>query len=102
MRIALASDHAGYTLKEELKRMLRDLGHEVRDFGTHSADQVDYPGLIVPAAEAVASAQCDRGIIIGGGGNVEAIVANNVRDCRCTVCWQCYTARVARAHAAAY
>src|SRR5205807_1772572 len=87
MRIALASDHAGYTLKEELKRMLRDLGHEVRDFGTHSADQVDYPDFIVPAAEAVASAQCDRGIIIGGSGNGEAIVANKVPGVRCTLCW---------------
>ncbi|TMI79666.1 MAG: ribose 5-phosphate isomerase B [Bacillati bacterium ANGP1] len=98
MRIALASDHAGYTLKEELKRMLRDLGHEVRDFGTHSADQVDYPDFIVPAAEAVASAQCDRGIIIGGSGNGEAIVANKVPGVRCTLCWESYTARVAREH----
>ena len=98
MRIAIASDHAGYTLKEELKRMLRDLGHEVRDFGTHSGDQVDYPDFIVPAAEAVASAQCDRGIVIGGSGNGEAIVANKVPGVRCTLCWESYTARVAREH----
>ena len=98
MRIALASDHAGYTLKEELKRMLRDLGHEVRDFGTHSADQVDYPDFIVPAAEAVASAQCDRGIIIGGSGNGEAIVANKVRGIRCVEAADPVTARLGREH----
>src|SRR5437588_4718836 len=98
MRIAIASDHAGYTLKEELKRMLRDLGHEVRDFGTHSGDQVDYPDFIVPAAEAVASAQCDRGIVIGGSGNGEAIVANKAPGVRCTLCWESCTARVAREH----
>ena len=98
MRIALASDHAGYTMKEELKRMLRDLGHEVRDFGTNSLDAVDYPDFIVPAAEAVASGQCDRGIVLGGSGNGEAIAANKVPGVRCTLCWESYTARVAREH----
>jgi ribose 5-phosphate isomerase B len=98
MRIAIASDHAGYELKEELKRMLRDLGHEVRDFGTHSTDQVDYPDFIVPAAEAVASGQCDRGIVLGGSGNGEALAANKVTGVRCTLCWESYTARVARQH----
>ncbi|HKV44131.1 MAG TPA: ribose 5-phosphate isomerase B [bacterium] len=98
MRIAIASDHAGYVLKEELKRMLRDLGHDVRDFGTHSTDQVDYPDFIVPAAEAVASGQCDRGIVLGGSGNGEALAANKVTGVRCTLCWESYTARVARQH----
>ena len=98
MRIAIASDHAGYLLKEELKRLLRDLGHEVRDFGTHSAEQVDYPDFIVPAAEAVASGQCDRAIVVGGSGNGEAIVANKVPGVRCALCWECYTARLAREH----
>jgi len=98
MRIAIASDHAGYLLKEELKRLLRDLGHEVRDFGTHSAEQVDYPDFIVPAAEAVASGQCDRAIVVGGSGNGEAIVANKVPGVRCALCWESYTARLAREH----
>jgi ribose 5-phosphate isomerase B len=98
MRIAIASDHAGYPLKEELKRLLRDLQHEVRDFGTHSAEQVDYPDFIVPAAEAVASGQCDRGIVVGGSGNGEAIAANKVPGVRCALCWECYTARLAREH----
>jgi ribose 5-phosphate isomerase B len=98
MRIAIASDHAGYPLKEDLKRLLRELGHEVRDFGTHSPDSVDYPDFIVPAAEAVAAGQCDRGIVLGGSGNGEALVANKVPGIRCTLCWESYTARVARQH----
>ena len=98
MRIAIASDHAGYPLKEELKRLLREWAHEVRDFGTHSLDAVDYPDFIVPAAEAVAVGQCDRGIVIGGSGNGEALVANKVPGVRCTLCWESYTARVARQH----
>lgn len=98
MRIAIASDHAGYALKDDLKRLLRELGHEVRDFGTHSADPVDYPDFIVPAAEAVASGQCDRGIVIGGSGNGEAMAANKVSGVRCALCWESYTARVAREH----
>src|SRR5205807_10019701 len=69
-----------------------------RGFGARSGDQVDYPDFIVPAAEAVASAQCDRGIVIGGSGNGEAIVANKVPGVRCTLCWESYTARVAREH----
>lgn len=98
MRIAIASDHAGYTLKDDLKHLLRELGHEVSDFGTHSTDPVDYPDFIVPAAEAVASGQCDRGIVLGGSGNGEALAANKVPGVRCALCWESYTARVAREH----
>ncbi|MDR5683350.1 MAG: ribose 5-phosphate isomerase B [Armatimonadota bacterium] len=98
MRIALASDHAGYALKEDLKRMLRDLGHEVRDFGTHGEDPVDYPDFVVPVAEGVAAGTFDRAIVIGGTGNGEAIAANKVPGVRCAVCWESYTARMARAH----
>lgn len=98
MRIAIASDHAGFEMKEDLKRLLRELGHEVRDFGTHSTDPVDYPDFIVPAAEAVAAGQCERGIVLGGSGNGEALVANKVPGIRCTLCWESYTARAAREH----
>ena len=98
MRIAIASDHAGYDLKEELKGLVRELGHEVRDFGTQSTEVVDYPDFIVPAAEAVASGQCDLGIVLGGSGNGEAMAANKVPGVRCTLCWESYTARVAREH----
>ena len=98
MRIAIASDHAGFVMKEDLKRLLRELGHDVRDFGTHSDAPVDYPDFIVPAAEAVAAGQCDRGIVVGGSGNGEQIAANKVRGIRCALCWESYTARVSRQH----
>lgn len=98
MRIAIASDHAGFALKEDLKTLLGELGHEVRDFGTDSELPVDYPDFIVPAAEAVASGQCERGIVLGGSGNGEAIAANKVPGVRCALCWETYTARMARRH----
>lgn len=98
MKIAVASDHAGYRLKEELKMLLRELGHEVRDFGTHSEDPVDYPDFIVLAAEAVGRVEFDRGIVLGGSGNGEAIVANKVPGIRCALCHDATTARLARAH----
>lgn len=98
MKIAIASDHAGYRLKEEIKLLLRELGHEVRDFGTHSDDPVDYPDFIVPAAEAVSRGECERGIVLGGSGNGEAMVANKVPGIRCAVCHDVTTARLARAH----
>ncbi len=98
MRIALASDHAGFTYKERIKRHLTELGHEVRDFGTDSTESVDYPDFIRPAAEAVASGECERGIVLGGSGNGEAMAANRVRGVRCALCWSVETARLAREH----
>ena len=98
MTIALASDHAGVRYKERFKARLIELGHQVRDFGTHSADPVDYPAFIRPAAEAVARGECDRGIVLGGSGNGEAMVANRIRGVRCAVCWNVESARLARAH----
>jgi ribose 5-phosphate isomerase B len=98
MRIAMASDHAGYALKEDLKRLLRDLGHDVRDFGVDGEDPVDYPDFVVPAAEAVAAGTFERAIVIGGSGNGEAIAANKVPGVRCALCWESYTARMARMH----
>src|SRR6058998_4257419 len=98
MKIAIASDHAGYRLKEDIKLLLRELGHEVRDFGTHSDDPVDYPDFVAPVAEAVARGECERGIVLGGSGNGEAIVANKVKRIRCALCWSLDTARWAREH----
>ena len=98
MKIAVASDHAGFAYKERIKSLLIQLGHEVRDFGTDSNAPVDYPTFIRPAAEAVASGSCERGIVLGGSGNGEAIVANKVRGIRCAVCWSLDTARWAREH----
>ncbi len=87
MKIAIASDHAGFAYKEKIKLLLNSLGHEVRDFGTFSAEPVDYPLFIRPAAEAVARGEFDRGIVLGGSGNGEAMVANKVRGIRCALCW---------------
>ena len=98
MKIAIASDHAGFAYKEMIRRLLIHLGHEVRDFGTASETPVDYPVYIRPAAEAVARGECDRGIVLGGSGNGEAIVANKVRGIRCALCWNEQTARWSRQH----
>lgn len=98
MKIALGSDHAGYRYKEKIKELLPSLGHEAVDFGTDSEEPVDYPKFIRPAAEAVARGECDRGIVLGGSGNGEAIAANKVRGIRCALCWNEETARLSRQH----
>ncbi len=98
MRVSLGSDHAGFLYKEKIKAMLVGLGHDVKDFGTFTPDMVDYPLFIRPAAEAVANGSCDRGIVLGGSGNGEAMVANKVRGVRCALCWSEATARAAREH----
>jgi len=81
-----------------LAKHLASLGHEVKDFGTHSEDPVDYPDFIRPAAEAVARGECERGIVLGGSGNGEAMAANRVKRVRCALCWNEETARLARMH----
>jgi ribose 5-phosphate isomerase B len=98
MRIALGTDHAGFRLKEHLKQLLTALGHECVDFGTHSEQAADYPVHVRPAAEAVARGECDRGVVLGGSGNGEAICANRVRGVRCAVCWNVQVAELARRH----
>ena len=98
MRIALASDHAGFAYKQEIARHLGGAGHEVVDFGTDSEESVDYPLFIGPAAAAVAAGECERGIVLGGSGNGEAMAANRHRGVRCALCWNVETARLARQH----
>jgi len=98
MKIALGTDHAGYLYKEAIKSMLIELGHEVEDFGTHSDESVDYTDYIQPAARAVMTGQADRGIVLGGSGNGEAIAANRFRGVRCALCWNLDTAKLAREH----
>jgi ribose 5-phosphate isomerase B len=98
MRIALASDHAGFRYKEAIKQMLVAEGHTVRDFGAESEMTVDYPDFIRPAAQAVARHECDRGIVLGGSGNGEAMVANRVKGIRCGLCWNTESARLTRQH----
>ncbi len=98
MKIAIASDHAGYRYKEAIKHHLRELGHDIEDFGTDSESPVDYPDYIRPAASAVAEGACERGIVLGGSGNGEAIAANRFRGVRCALCWSVETARLCRQH----
>lgn len=98
MKIGIGTDHAGYLYKEGIKRFLEKGGHDVQDFGTHSEASVDYPVFIRPVAEAVSRGDCERGIVLGGSGNGEAMVANRVRGIRCALCWNPETARLAREH----
>jgi len=98
MKIAVASDHAGFRYKEAIKAHLQNLGHEVHDFGCSDEAVVDYPKFIYPAAEAVAVGDCERGVVLGGSGNGEAIVANRVKGVRCALCWDLRSARFGREH----
>jgi ribose 5-phosphate isomerase B len=98
VKIAIGSDHAGFEYKEKIKILLAGLGHEFVDFGTSSPQPVDYPLFIRPTAEAVARGECERGIVLGGSGNGEAMVANKVHGIRCALCWNLETARLAREH----
>lgn len=98
MNIAIGSDHAGFRYKELLKNRLTELGHAVTDFGTSSAEACDYPVFIRPVAEAVARGEFERGVVLGGSGNGEAIVANRVRGVRCSLAWNVESARLGRAH----
>jgi ribose 5-phosphate isomerase B len=98
MRIAIGADHAGFRYKERLRRELAARGHELTDFGTGSEEPVDYPLVVRPVAEAVAGGRFERGIVLGGSGNGEAMVANRVPGVRCAVCWNPESARLARRH----
>jgi len=98
MKIAIASDHAGFQYKAAIARYLSQGGHVLEDFGTTSSESVDYPDVVHPAAAAVASGRCERGIVLGGSGNGEAIAANRHRGVRCALCWNEESARLARLH----
>jgi len=98
MKITIGSDHAGYHYKEEIKQFLKENSHEFHDFGTDSDDSVDYPLFVRPVAKAVARGEYDRGIVFGGSGNGEAMVANRIVGIRCALCWSPESARFARKH----
>ncbi len=98
MHIGIGSDHAGFRYKEMYKAHLTKLGHTVTDFGTNSEEPVDYPIFCHPVAAAVASGAVDRGIVIGGSGNGEAMTANRVKTVRCALAWNVESARLGRAH----
>jgi ribose 5-phosphate isomerase B len=98
MRVAIGADHAGFQLKEHLKRTLVSLGHDVEDFGTTSDASIDYPPICAAVARAVVSGGADRGVILGGSGQGEQIAANKVHGVRAALCNDLYTARMSRQH----
>ncbi|MBL6991271.1 MAG: ribose 5-phosphate isomerase B [Bacteriovoracaceae bacterium] len=98
MKIAIGSDHAGFRYKEKIINILIEKGHEVKDFGTYTSMPCDYPDFIRPVALAVAKKEYTRGIILGGSGNGEAIVANRIPGIRCTLCWNEDSTEFARKH----
>jgi ribose 5-phosphate isomerase B len=97
-RITIASDHAGFRLKEALIAHLKGAGHDVDDIGTHSEEPVDYPPICAAAARTVVAGQAEFAIVLGGSGQGETLVANKVRGVRAALCHDEYTARLARQH----
>lgn len=98
MKIAMGADHAGFNLRNEVKAHLTELGHEVVDAGTGSAERTDYPIWGSRAAHLVASGECDLGIIVCGSGVGISIAANKVPGARCVVCTEPFSAEMARRH----
>lgn len=98
MKIAIACDHAGFEYKEKLVDYLRKNGHEVKDFGTHSPESMDYPDTVHPLAEAVESGEFERGIVLCGSGNGASMTANKHQGIRCALCWNIEIAWLARLH----
>jgi ribose 5-phosphate isomerase B len=98
MRIALGSDHAGFSLKEDVKVFLEEHGHDVVDYGTDSEQPVDYPAFIAAAAHAVGNGECERAIVMGGSGQGEQIAANKVHGVRAALCHDLFLAGLSRKH----
>lgn len=98
MKIAVACDHGGLNLKNALIAYLKKNGHEVKNFGTDTLDSCDYPDYAVLAAEAVATGECDRGIVVCSSGIGVSIVANKVPGIRCAHCHDTYCAKYTRLH----
>jgi ribose 5-phosphate isomerase B len=98
VRIAIGSDHAGFALKSDFVRVLTEQGHDVSDLGTDSEAPVDYPKFCAAVGRAVAGGAAERGIVLGGSGQGEQIVANKIRGVRAALCNDLYTARLSRAH----
>ena len=98
MKIAVASDHAGFALKQQVADHLRGLDHEVIDLGTDSEKSVDYPPFCAAAARAAARGDVELAFVFGGSGNGEQMAANKVNGCRAALCHDEYTARLSRLH----
>ncbi|MFK3986903.1 ribose 5-phosphate isomerase B [Exiguobacterium mexicanum] len=98
MKIAIGADHGGFNLKKEIIGLLEELGHEYKDFGTHSAESIDYPDVAIPVAEAVAAGEFDRGILICGTGIGIGIAANKVKGIRAALVHDSFSAKATRQH----
>ena len=98
MKISIGSDHGGYALKQELIAYLQEQGHEVKDFGCHDTSSCDYPDCGEAAARAVASGECERGIVVCTTGIGISISANKVKGIRCALCSEPYSAEMTRRH----
>ncbi len=98
MKIAMACDHGAFEYKEEIKAMLTQMGHEVKDFGCYDTSSVDYPDMVVPACKAVAANEFDRGVILCGTGIGVSIAANKVKGVRCALVSDCFSAKATRDH----
>jgi RpiB/LacA/LacB family sugar-phosphate isomerase len=98
MKLAIATDHAGFDFKESLRKILEHSGHEVSDLGTHSPESCDYPDFALKVGEAVASGKAERGILICGAGHGMAIAANKVPGVRAATAYDDYSARLSREH----
>ena len=98
MKIALACDHGAYDLKETVKKHLEEKGFEVKDFGTNSKDSCDYPDFAGPAALAVASGECEKGIVLCTTGIGVSITANKVKGIRCALLSDLLSAKMTRQH----
>jgi ribose 5-phosphate isomerase B len=96
--IALASDHGGFEMKEDIKKLLDELNAGYQDFGTYTAESCDYPRYGYLAAKAVAEGACDKGIIVCGTGLGISFAANKVKGIRAAVCSDCFTAVLSRQH----
>ncbi|MBD5207930.1 MAG: ribose 5-phosphate isomerase B [Bacteroidales bacterium] len=98
IKVAMASDHAGYEMKELLKTILSEKGYEVKDYGTHSTDSCDYPDYAHPCAEAVENGECAFGVAMCGSGNGIAMTLNHHKGVRAAICWLPELASLARQH----
>jgi len=98
MKIAIACDHGGFVLKEQLKKYVESMGHEVKDLGCYSADRADYPDYGIACGEAVVKGEADRGIVVCGTGIGISIAANKVKGVRCALCTDPVMARLCREH----
>ena len=98
MKIGIGNDHAAVAMKNEIKAYLEELGHEVVDYGTYTEDSCDYPDYASQAAKAVASGECEKGVVVCGTGIGVSITCNKVDGIRCALCHDVFSAKATRAH----